>query len=426
MYLSEKILDSQWFDYHNLDTFRFSVLKTFLIVSFGFTYLIATLALTGRFPLPTYYIASLYVYGSVTLSLYFFRHKVPYRKIVHIAILGALILFFLILKEVKADELRMVWFFPTVLAAYILNGRLYGVLVSLLSVILVVYSYMHVDIGLSGYGLFTFLTALIVFNLFAHVFLKKIEFDESLLLKKVEEEVLKQREKEEMLLKRYRMAQMGEMIDAIAHQWRQPLMQHNLMLMEIKEELRASGISNAYITDTIDEMFELNRYMSRTIDDFRRFFAEDQTKEACNMRSCIEEIAKLMKKSLEGVSLQIDVDDTFECGCRNDLSQVLVIFLSNSLDAFKQQGTEKPAVFIKVESEGHMFVLHYEDNGGGVDEEMLPKIFDPYVTTKAQSDGTGLGLYIVKIITEAHLNGTVSACNGDDGLHLTIRFPQDA
>jgi len=331
MYLTEKILNVKWIDYGNLDTFRFSVLNKILLIVMFFSLLIATLAYLSWFPLPDEYMIALYIYAVLNFFLYQYRQSIPYMWIVHITIIGSLIVLYFMVLYVVHDEFRLVWFFLTVFAAYILGGKKYGFIITVTIGLLITFTTIYYDIALSIYAIFTFFCALIVFNIFVYIFLRKIEFDEEILVEKVKEEVLKQKKQEAFLLRQYRMASMGEMIDAIAHQWRQPLMQSNLILFNIQEELESKQMSKKYLFDQTEEIVTLNRYMSHTIDDFRKLLADNKHKEVCVIEECITEVLLLMKGSLKDVNVVLQEEKHSIPIHKNEFAQVCIILLSNSL-----------------------------------------------------------------------------------------------
>ena len=425
MYLTEKILNIKWIDYGNLDTFRFSVLKTLLLIAVFFSLLIATLSYINRFPLPSWYMVALYFYAGLNLLLYLYRTALPYMWIVNISIFGSLVVFYFMVLYIFDDEFRLVWFFLTVFAAYILGGRRYGFVVTMTIGILVSFLTIFYEIGLSVYAVFTFFCALLVFNVFAYVFLRKIEFDEEILLEKVKEEVYKQRKQETFLLKQYRMASMGEMIDTIAHQWRQPLMQSNAILFNMQEELESKQMSKEYLFEQTDEMVVLNRYMSQTIDDFRKLLTDNKHKKLCSIEGCISEVLALMKGSLKDVEVVVPKGEHRMHIYKNEFAQVCIILLSNSLEIFAQREVNESKIIINVAEKDNALLISFLDTGGGIDEMYLEKLFDSYFTTKTQTGGTGLGLYIAKIIIEDNMKGSIIASNEKEGVKFLIRLPYD-
>jgi len=325
--------------------------------------------------------------------------------------------------SVKEDEFRLVWFFLTAFAAYILGGKRFGFVVTLLIALLLVWLYMHYDLALSPYAVFTFLCALVVFNAFSYAFLKKIENDERFFQQRVEEEVEARHSQEAFLLRQYRMASMGEMIDAIAHQWRQPLMQSSMIIANMQEELDESECSKAYLQQKSDELIELNQHMSRTIDDFRAVLSCHKEAQTFDMHACIKEVATLMKRSLRDVRLIIDAQHCEVATYKNELIQVLIIIFSNAIEVLQVRNVKDRTIICRVHSHKEVCVVEVEDNAGGIAPENMQRLFDPYFTTKKDTGGTGLGLYIARIIMEKSIGGSIECTQGEAGAKFILKVP---
>jgi signal transduction histidine kinase len=247
------------------------------------------------------------------------------------------------------------------------------------------------------------------------------------LQKRVQEEVKKSREKDKQLILQSRLALMGELLSMIAHQWRQPLnvigsvvsnMELDLMFNEINEENLKKRI--AKIKDTI-------MYLSNTIEDFRKFYRKDLQKVKVNVNDVIEEIMSLIQPSLMKKNIKIvkkyNCDkDTKISIFKNELKQVILNLLKNSEDILIERKIENPLIEIRTFKENNKCVVEIKDNAGGVDEEIKDKIFEPYFTTKDEKNGTGLGLYMSKMIIEQRLNGKLYEYNDKDGAVFRMEF----
>lgn len=240
---------------------------------------------------------------------------------------------------------------------------------------------------------------------------------------KVEEEIEKQLTQEQMLLRKSRMASMGEMIDSIAHQWRQPLMGINTILLVMVRSLNEKN-DPIYLQNKIMDIFKLTAHMSTTIDDFRNLLKDGKEKEHFKIRDTIESVLKLMESNLKHI-------DT-ECNCPKDIEvysyksefiQVLITLFANSIEALKKSSVENRKITITVEPAGSEIKITIEDSAGGIKEDSISKVFDPYFTTKQQDGGTGLGLYIAKIIIQSSMHGQITAENGHYGAKFTITLP---
>ena len=403
----------------SLKSFRFSLLNVLLKIVFIFSALVALIASFDFLPLDENYVKVLFFYSLVNFVGYFLlrKHEKYYFLTVNLAMLSALFTFTVMSLTLLNDEFRFVWFFLISFSSFILAGRQYGFLITLFIVLIVSVLYLFANINFSLYAFLTFMSALFVFTLFANFFIQKTENDSLLLQSKVKEEVSKQKVQETMLLQQYRMANMGEMIDAIAHQWRQPLMQSNMMLLNMSESLD----DEAYLESKINDLTHLNRHMSQTIDDFRNLLKDGKVKTTFSVASAIDEVLVLLKNSLREVSLNYEAKEFELLAYKNEFMQVLITFISNAIEALKE--IEKKHLSIRVKEEYNILYVEVEDSAGGIEPQIMEKIFDPYFTTKEQSGGTGLGLYIAKIIVEQNLNGSLEVVNSKEGAKFIVGLP---
>ena len=238
----------------------------------------------------------------------------------------------------------------------------------------------------------------------------------------VEAEVAKRQTQEQILLRKYRMANMGEMIDAIAHQWRQPLSQGSMILLNMEEELDNRG----YIKEKIEELSTLNQHMSQTIEDFRKLLHENQHKSTFDINEMVAELQTLMKHQLQDVTFTYtsSIQDRIE-GYKNELMQVLIILISNALDAMDTRAVADKKITLTLESIEDRFYIEIEDNAGGIEPSVMQRLFEPYVTTKQSSGGTGLGLYIAKLIIEDIMHGTIDVSQGAEGACFHIEMKRE-
>ena len=235
------------------------------------------------------------------------------------------------------------------------------------------------------------------------------------LTRRVKKDVQKSREKDKLLLYKSRLAQMGEMINMIAHQWRQPLnvvsMLHQAMIFKYKK-----GVLNDTMVNEFSKNFnEQINYMSQTIDDFRNFFKPEKEKEPFLLNDAVETAMKMIEKSFQKENISLVYNEKIESavvqGYQNEFSQVLLNILNNAKDVLSHKEQENKIVIITLSKLYEKYVLCIEDNGGGIKDEYLAKIFEPYFSTKEEYNGTGLGLYIGKMIVEEHMQGELEAKN---------------
>jgi len=313
--------------------------------------------------------------------------------------------------DVVDDAFRFVWFFLLSFAGYIFGGRVYGVQLSVMIYAIVFALYFFVELYLSWYVLLTFVASFFAFNIFMVYFLLKINIDVETLQKRIESEVQKRQTNEQILLRKYRMANMGEMIDAIAHQWRQPLARANMILINIDEERG----NQKYIDKKVEELMGLNEHMSQTIDDFRYLLHESKMVSDFDVDMAINDVLILMKNQLAGVEVKYTSKPIELYGYKNELIQLLIILLANAVEALEAKKVKEKKIWIEVKREESTFTLRIADNAGGIDVSMIDKIFDPYVTSKKSTGGTGLGLYIAKLMVEGTMQGSIIVENTGDG-----------
>jgi signal transduction histidine kinase len=248
----------------------------------------------------------------------------------------------------------------------------------------------------------------------------------------VDEEVEKNRQKDTMLQQQARHAAMGEMIGNIAHQWRQPLgviaSITNNFITQIDLEL---DIKHDVLAEKLKDINTNVNYLSKTIDDFRNFLKDSQTKTTFNIASILTDSTNLAKPNYDSnyISLTTDIDlDAEYHGASSMLSQVILNLLSNAKDALIQNDIKDKKAHLSLEETEDRFIIKLKDNAGGVNDEIKDKIFDPYFTTKHQSQGTGLGLYMSSQIILNHFHGQFNVVNVEDanglGACFIIQFPK--
>ncbi|MBN2964493.1 cache domain-containing protein [Sulfurospirillum sp. T05] len=233
--------------------------------------------------------------------------------------------------------------------------------------------------------------------------------------------------KDQALLHQSRLAQMGEMMSLIAHQWRQPLSEVLGIFMELETAAKFGKADQRYIENEAKEGDRLIRYMSQTIDDFRNFFKPETTKERFCIVAACQEALTLAHASLKHQNIEVIFKaqkEVWAMGYPSAYAQVVLNLIQNAKDAHLHQGTPFPWIEIEVLNEGEEVCVRLSDNAGGIDEEVLEGLFEPYVTTKKGS-GTGLGLYMAKMIMEKHLGGKIEANNSALGAVFILRMSRE-
>jgi signal transduction histidine kinase len=243
---------------------------------------------------------------------------------------------------------------------------------------------------------------------------------------RVHQEVELNRSKDLIMHQQGRHAAMGEMISNIAHQWRQPLNSLGLIVQNLQEAHEFGELTQDYLRAKVTKAMELIRYMSQTIDDFRSFFRPDKEKRPFSVQRTIERSISLVESNFRAHAIEVKVEapeDLTVIGYENECAQVLLNLMNNARDAIQEHKIPHGRVELSLAADGDWAVVAVRDNGGGIRPEHMDRLFSPYFTTKDPGKGTGLGLYMAKMIVENNMNGHISASNRDDGVEFALRLP---
>ncbi len=237
---------------------------------------------------------------------------------------------------------------------------------------------------------------------------------------RVKEEVKKNREKDKQLLARSRLAQMGEAISLIAHQWRQPLSSINLLVTQVKIMSQKNKLNENNLQQCSNQVKNSVYYLNDTIDLFRKFFKIDSKKELHNINEIVENVLNLQKIIMQSKNIKLETElksDEKVYVFMNEIMQAVMDIIKNSIDEFEKRNIQNPLIKIKTE-ENKIIIC---DNAGGIDKKVIDKIFEPYFSTK--EEGSGLGLYMSKVIIEEHHNGKIEVKNDKEGACFIITLP---
>ena len=253
--------------------------------------------------------------------------------------------------------------------------------------------------------------------------------------KKINAGILEKMETQKMMIYQSRLAQMGEMISMIAHQWRQPLGSISTVSasIKLKQELHKFDLETPqgraaqaeFLNTATDKIENYISFLTTTIDDFRDFFKPDQKQEKTTLQSIIEQAMKIIGKSLEVNRIALHVENKSEhelVTYDKKMTQVVINLLKNAQDALIERKVENATIWVRTYEENETFMVEVEDNAGGIDISILDKIFDPYFSTKSEKNGTGLGLYMSKTIVQEHCHGSLNAINTDFGVKFIIKI----
>lgn len=297
----------------------------------------------------------------------------------------------------------------------------------------------------SLFGLERFLKAMVPFLLFIFMIMliviridkaresEKIKVQKALeelnltLEERVVHEVEKNRQKDQQLIQQSRLASMGEMISMIAHQWRQPLSAISSTVQGLHIKLTLNKFDEALFIEKLSDVIRYAHYLSQTIDDFRQFFKPSKAKNKVSLEEVIEKVLDIIRVSLENKRIALSMDyrsNESLMTYANELMQVLLNLIKNAEDVLMENKIENPWIKIVTLKDEHSLILEISDNGGGIPEGVIERIFDPYFSTKNKKDGTGLGLYMSQKIIEEHCGGSLRASNGVEGAIFTITLPR--
>ena len=264
------------------------------------------------------------------------------------------------------------------------------------------------------------------------------ELNKNLALR-VDEEIESRLMHERLLARNARLAAIGEMIGAIAHQWRQPLATLGATIQSIRMAWEEQCLDEKFLESAeADAQMQLI-YMSDTIEDFRNFFSHEKTIERFDVREKIQEVALLLAPQFANSGVTLQVEDNAPAshfdikGYQNEFKQSVLNLVSNSFDAIiaKASGGNRPdggvdiegLILISLASEGDLVVIEVKDNGCGIPDEYAEKVFEPYFTTKSADKGSGIGLYMTRLIIEESIGGRLSFTSGEDGTVFRIQVP---
>jgi len=421
-----------------LRKFRFGILNCFLLLP-SITNILHFLA-------PFFELADFDVFFLVAVTLYFTfnmvlilllrKDKKYYIHAVTLFVGSSILLFYTVLFTRLDDEFRLIGFFAAMFMTYVLLGKWAGIILSLLLATSIFFISKSIDLEISSVAYSSFFTFFMVISGLLYLFLDKIEKDSlefevlhARLQEKVRQETSQRLEQEKMLLRRSRMANLGEMLDSIAHQWRQPLMHINSILLNMENSVDNDDIKEEeqkYLRNKIDEVASLTMHMSQTIEDFRGLFKVEKEYTEFYLRDVVDDVLALLKNNLNDIDVEINSEnDTSVLGHRSELMQVIIILLSNSIDILKTRDVSNKTIIINIEALDKNVSISVEDNGGGINQCDTDSVFDPYFTTKEQFGGTGLGLYIARIIVEHNMDGDITASNTFGGAKFLISLARE-
>lgn len=232
-------------------------------------------------------------------------------------------------------------------------------------------------------------------------------------------------EKERMLEQQAKMAAMGEMMDAVAHQWKQPLNALTMLIDLLKSDFKEGNVDQPYIDDMTQTFEQQIDHMVNTLNEFRTFFRPDKAPEPFGLKRCIQSVLLLVKDEFmkHGITIHTESDkEIIINGIENEFKHLILNIINNAKDAFIERGCKTRDIFIRFEKEAQQIRIEIEDNAGGIPETVIGEIFKPNITTKAEGKGTGIGLYMSTQIAQK-LGGSLLVRNTDRGALFTLTLP---
>ena len=245
---------------------------------------------------------------------------------------------------------------------------------------------------------------------------------------RVKEEIEKNKQNEQRLFNQSKMAAMGEMIKNIAHQWRQPLSSISTLSSGTKFQLELGKVDEKDIKENLQHITNTAKHMSKTIDDFQNFFKPSKQATTFTMQELIDASLKITTPMLKLVHIELDIINESNCNIKgpiNEYTQVMINLITNAKDALSHSEVENKKIKLHTKKIDNKCTINISDNAGGIQKDIINRVFEPYFTTKHKSQGTGLGLYMSKEIIEKHLNGSIEVKNNKEGAVFTIVIPSE-
>ena len=426
-------------------------ISSFLVISFFFSLYIFAFAIfryiQGNYIVFVFQIifASYLFYGFFKLK----NDKTFYKSYTFISFILFIFYVIIIFLNVSENSLNILWIQSATVMIFFFLGKKHGIymffiiFIFILYLILIGYNY-NISEYITLIGSFFTITFMmykydILKELEKHRLLnytKDLETEISLSVKEIEklncnlelklkDEINKNIQQEQMLIRQARLSNIGEMIDTIAHQWKQPLMQINSILMNMEENINNKKNSIDVINEKIEDISYITNHMGQTIEDFRNLFIINKQIKEFYLLHSFDIVNKILKNSLTNIDVYNNIsDDLIVKSNENELIQVFLIILTNSLDAFKRENIKCKVIKISAFQTNTSINISISDNANGIKFEEINSIFNINITSKNKNNNNGLGLYIAKKIINENMNGYIDIKNIKNGAEFLIKLPK--
>ncbi len=377
-------------------------------------------------------------FSSFVLILLYFLHinKESYPLVSRLFLFFGIMMLFANFYLAVDTYTRVLWFSSFMLLAFFLRDKKEGfVWLGIIIVILSLTAVLEPKFDLGTVNFMTFIANLSLIATIVYWYEKVKENDSERLRQlnatlqtRIDEAVIENQKQERMLIQQSKMAAMGEMIESIAHQWRQPLNVMSLSLTKLEVDQSLGRLDDDSFDALVATMNQQVQYMSQTIDDFRTFYQKDKHAVELSLQVMIDDLEALITPLLNSKS--IDFINKTDRDIRistypNELKQVLLNIINNAKDALITCECDKKEIIVSAEEDKDKVTVCITDNAEGIDEKIIDRIFEPYFTTKFESKGTGIGLYMSKTIIENHIQGSIRAENIKNGARFIITLPKN-
>jgi signal transduction histidine kinase len=242
---------------------------------------------------------------------------------------------------------------------------------------------------------------------------------------RIVKESIRRVEQEKVLEQQTKMAAMGEMMDAVAHQWKQPLNAITMYEELLRSDFEEGIVDQEYIDNFLEGTMLQVHHMVKTLDEFRGFFRQEQNIKIFNIRKMIDSVLLLVQDEFmqNQITIEVFTDNSHLIKAQeNDIKHLILNMINNSKDAFNEKGIKNRTITISSTVKDKYLNIYFKDNAGGIPKNIINEIFKPNVTTKASGKGTGIGLYLSMQIANKY-QGTISAKNDSDGVIFTFKIP---